>query len=129
MNRKDAEALPWMAQRTRKPWPSKVVWQQDDVTHSRFYWLSLPEGTAAKGQKITAEVNGQTIRISAEGVNQLELRLRDELINLDQPITVEVNGVQRHAGRVDRTAAAIRQSLEERADPATAATASLALKW
>ncbi|MCZ7635845.1 MAG: alpha/beta hydrolase [Verrucomicrobia bacterium] len=43
MNKQDAEALPWMAQFRRQPWPDKVVWQQDDVVHRRFYWLQLPE--------------------------------------------------------------------------------------
>lgn len=129
MNRKDAEALPWMAKRTRNPWPSKVVWQQDDVTHSRSYWLSLPEGTAAQGQKITAEAADQTIRITAEGVKRIDLRLSDALVDLDQPITVEVNGEIRHNGRVERSADAIRRSLTERADPATAATAILPLEW
>ena len=35
MQRKDAEGLPWMAAFDREPWPSKVVWFQDDVTHTR----------------------------------------------------------------------------------------------
>lgn len=129
MNRKDAEALPWMEKRTRKPWPSKVVWHQDDVVHSRFYWLALPEGVAAKDQKITAEVAGQTIRITAEGTNRLELRLHDQLVDLEKPIVVEVNGVQRHSGPVARTVDTIRRSLAGRADPTTAATATLALEW
>ena len=129
MNGKDAEALPWMARFTRNPWPSKVVWHQDDVTHSRLYWLALPEGVAKQGQKITAEAERQTIRISAEGLNRLDLRLHDTLIDLDRTVTVLVNNEQVFQGPVPRTREAIVQSLSQRADPATAATAKLSLKW
>lgn len=129
MNRKDAEALPWMARFTRDPWPKKVVWHQDDVTHSRLYWLALPPGIEKQGQTITAEVAGQNIRISAEGLNRLELRLHDSLVDLDQPITVFVNETQRFQGRVPRTRDTIVKSLAERADLETAATAALLLEW
>src|SRR5688572_18956710 len=43
MNKKDAEAVPWMTQFKRNPWPRKLVWMQDDVVHRRFYWLQIPE--------------------------------------------------------------------------------------
>src|SRR5690606_16640843 len=32
MERKDAEALPWLEKFRRDPWPEKIVWLQDDVT-------------------------------------------------------------------------------------------------
>jgi dienelactone hydrolase len=129
MNRKDAEALPWMARFTRAAWPTKVVWQQDDVTHSRMYWLGVPRGAAKQGQKITAEVTGQIIRISAEELDRLDLRLRDTLLSLDETVTIFVNETQRFQGKIQRTREAIVESLTERADPVTAATATLSLKW
>lgn len=129
MNGRDAEALPWMAKFTRNPWPRKVVWHQDDVTHDRFYWLALPEGAAKQGQTITAEANGRTIRITAEGLTRLTLRLSDALLDLDQPLTVLVNGKPVFKGQVPRTTDAITASLRQRAEPATAATAVLPLKW
>ena len=58
----DKEALPWIKQFARNPWPRKVVWVQTGVTHDRFYWLQLPPGVAQPGQKIVA-----TIRFAAAG--------------------------------------------------------------
>jgi predicted esterase len=129
---KDAEALSWLAQWTRHPWPRKVVWVQDDVTHNRFYWLALPDTVEAKaGQTITAEVNGQTINISvSEGIQQLKLRLSDELLDLDEQIEVNVDGAgQVFQGNVSRTEKAIEESLRGRADPANVATALIEISW
>ncbi|MHA6717854.1 hypothetical protein ACX40Y_00245 [Sphingomonas sp. RS6] len=129
MNRKDAEALPWMAGFTRDPWPKRVVWRQDDVIHTRFYWLEIPEAAAVgEGDTITAEVTGQTIRLSGDVPAGTTLRLSDRLIDLDRPVSVIVNGKRVHDGKVVRTARAIQQSLVERLDPRSAATALLALK-
>jgi hypothetical protein len=128
MNGKDAEALPWMAGFTRDPWPKKIVWLQDDITHDRFYWLKIPDKSATKaGAKITATVDGQTLRLDGELPPQSELRLSDQLIDPDREITVILNGREILKTTVPRTAAAIHQSLEERADPPAAATAVLVL--
>ncbi|MEH3039918.1 MAG: hypothetical protein PGN21_07630 [Sphingomonas paucimobilis] len=128
MNRKDAEALPWMAQFTRNPWPKRVVWVQDDVTHDRFYWLHLPDAAQAKaGDRIDARVEGQAITLDGAVPAGMTLRLSDRLVDLDRPVRVTVNGRRAFTGKVPRTAAAIVRSLIERADPASAATAMLRL--
>ncbi|MHC5026088.1 MAG: transglutaminase domain-containing protein [Planctomycetota bacterium] len=129
MNGRDAEALPWMAAFERNPWPTAIVWHQDDVTHTRFYWLSIAEGTARPRTTIRASVDGQTVTIQVEKITGITLRLRDELIDLDQPITVLVNGQTVHDGLVPRTLAAVDASLRERADHRSAATALLSLQW
>lgn len=128
MNRKDAEALPWMAGFTRDPWPKRIVWLQDDVTHDRFYWLHIPDAAAAKaGDTITASVEGQTITLAGTVPAGTTLRLSDHLLNLDRPVKVIVNGRTAYSGKVARTGLAIEQSMRERADLTSAATAMLKL--
>lgn len=128
MNRRDAEALPWMATFKRNPWPKKIVWLQDDVTHDRFYWLKIPDKAAVKaGQKITGSIDGQTIRLEGDVPAGTTLRLADALVDLDQPVTVTVNDKELPPAKVPRTAAAILQSLDERADLPAAATALMLL--
>jgi dienelactone hydrolase len=124
MNRKDAEALPWMAKFTRNPWPKKLVWVQDDVVQDRFYWLKIPDKSAAKqGQKILASVEGQRIRLNGEIPRGMALLLSDALLDLDEPVSVVVNGKRVSTGKIPRTVAAIRQGLEERLDVPAAASA------
>jgi dienelactone hydrolase len=129
MNRKDAEALPWMAQFTRNPWPKRVIWVQDDVTHDRFYWLRIPDAAAARaGDRIDAVVDGQGITLTGKVPAGTTLRLSDRLIDLDRPVQVVVNGERRFAGKVRRTVTPILASFAERLDASSAATASLTLK-
>jgi hypothetical protein len=128
MNGKDAEALPWMAGFERDPWPKRIVWQQDDIVHRRFYWLRIPDAVPIRErQTIQATVNRQTVELEGEITGDLCLRLSDRLLDLDQPITVRFNGVELFTGRVKRQASAIVASLAERADPPAAATAILCL--
>ena len=128
MNRKDAEALPWMAAFERNAWPQKVVWQQDDVVHRRFYWLQLPDDApVADRQHFTAVVEGQTIRLDGDVPTVLRLRLSDQLLNLDEPVVVLARGQERFRGKVPRQASVILASLAERADPAAVASALIAL--
>jgi predicted esterase len=129
MNRRDAEVLPWMAASTRNPWPKKVVWLQNEVTHDRFYWLELPPGIAQKGQLIRASVQGQIISLESPNVHNVILRLSDALINLDQPVTVVAAGKTVFSGLASRSAAILSQSLEDRADPCSAACAQLKVDW
>jgi len=128
MNKKDAEALPWMAGFVRNPWPEKIVWQQDDVVHRRFYWLELPEDVVIQNRpKIIASVKGQMIRLEGDVPSGIRLRLSDRLLDLDQPLTVMINGRDAFTGRVERNAEAIVNSLSERADISSAATATVTI--
>lgn len=129
MNGKDREALPWMAKNTRNPWPQRVVWRQSNRTHDRFYWLSVPKDQAKGGQVIEARVIRQKIEIKAEGIQQVTLRLSDELLSLDEEVIVIVNGTEKFRGKVTRSVEAIWSSYQERLDPAVAAAAQLNLKF
>ncbi|MFN4873237.1 MAG: transglutaminase domain-containing protein [Akkermansiaceae bacterium] len=123
MNRKDAEALPWMAKFTRKPWPKKVVWYQDDVTHQRFYWLQIPDGVAAKEQKIIAEIIGQKINLTGDAPKGIQLLLSDELLDLDKAIEITINGQKPITVKAVRSLKAIRDALSKQLDPAITPTA------
>lgn len=127
MDREDAKAVPWMAKHTRNPWPKKVVWRQAGRLHDRFYWLGLPKDQLKGGQTVRATVDGQTITLQTEGVAKLHLRLSDQLVDLDRPITVTCNGKQVFEGKVERSVQAIHESLLQRLDPTTVATAKLPL--
>ena len=127
MGGQDAAALPWMAQHTRSPWPAKVVWQQTGRTHDRCYWLAMPAGAAKAGQVVRAAVDGQVIRLQTTGVERLRLRLNDALLDLDRAIRVVLDGEELPAVEVTRSARAIYESLQQRLDPASVATAVIDL--
>ncbi len=129
MNRKDAEGVPWMAGFVRNAWPTKVVWQQDDVVHRRFYWLQVPaEVPIGDRAKLTARVQGQEIVLEGDVPPSLRLRLSDRLLDLDRPVRVMANGKEWFSGKATRQARVILASLQERADPVSAASAWVEMK-
>ena len=123
MEKKDAEAVPWMAGKTRNPWPKKVIWGKSGKRSERFYWL----GGSPKGV-VEAEVKGQEISIKGAGEDELILYLNDELVNLNKPIKVILDGEMFFTGIVERTTEAINTSLERRLDPSMAASAIFEVK-
>ena len=125
MDRKDAEAVPWMAKLTRNPWPDKIVWHQSSRLHDRFYWLALPPGTAKHSLDVRATANKNTIAIDAPDVAKLTVRLADRLADLDQPVKIILNGKTAFDAKVTRQANDILKSLKDHADPVTAASALL----
>lgn len=123
MQLKDAEAIPWMATKQRNSWPKHVVWGKSNPRSKRFYWL---EGIPAA--LTTAKVDGQSISITGSGDAVVTLRLNDQLLDLDQPVSVSIDGKDVWQGRVERTKASIEESLSQRLDPDMAATATLIVK-
>jgi hypothetical protein len=121
MNLKDAESVPWMAKFKRNPWPSKIVWYQDDVTHDRFYWLQIPKAAAGKDKKIVAEVKGQVITLEGDVPAGTRILLSDRLLDLDKPVQVVVNSgpEQMVLPNPQRSVRVIREALAERLDPAS----------
>ena len=119
MDRADAAALPWMAERTRNLRPKYVVWRQDDVTHERFYWLAVdaPE----RGRMITARadrrsVEGQEVTLNDDS-GPLRIRLDDELFDLDAPVRVIRGDEVIHRSTPPRTIGTLHRTLQERGDP------------
>jgi hypothetical protein len=123
MNLQDREALPWMQEKTRQPWPKKVVWVQDDVGHRRLYWLGV-ENNVPAGTTIEGEIVQQAIAIKSDQPAVI-LYLHDSLINLEQPIQVKFNEQLVFEGTVNRSANAITQSLSQRYDKPLIAAAIL----
>jgi len=129
MNRRDAEALPWMAKHTRTMWPKRIVWQQGNVTHQRFYWLQVAPDDAIRGRTIIAHVDGQTIYIESEKTSRITVLLRDDLLDLDQPVSILANDQVVFEGVIQRKAQVIAESLDARNDTRAAATARVSVNW
>jgi dienelactone hydrolase len=129
MQGREAEMIPRMAPWRRICWPKRVVWKQDNVTHTRFYWLERAADAVQPGEIYAAHVEGQTITIETPATGSLTLRLADALLDLDQPVKVVANGKVIFDGQVPRRLAAVEQSLKQSEDPDTVATALLRVKW
>lgn len=123
MDRQDGEAIGWLSAKTRNVWPKKIVWHQDDVTHERFYWLTLPPGVAQAGLTIRAECVGQKISIVAPEGTPVGIRLSGKLVDLSQPVEIVINDKTVFKGTVAAKIGVMAKSLRERGDPASMAVA------
>ena len=130
MQNRESEMLPRMVPLRRAVWPARVVWKQPaDVTHARLYWLERAPDAVKPGELYAAHVEQQTITIEAPATGTLTLRLSDALLNLDQPVKVVAGGKTIFEGPVKRSFGAVIQSLDQREDAESAATALLPVLW
>lgn len=117
MDGEDAAAIPWMAKYKRRRLPRRIVWKQDDVRHARFYWLAVDPETIEGRAEVIANREGANIDVRATGVKQLTALLNDQMLPLDQPITITSHGTTLFAGPVNRSIKVIARTLAERGDP------------
>ncbi len=116
MMRADTVAVPWMAKYKRNPYPTKVVWQQEEVLRPSFYWISAPQRELKRGQRVRLTCQNNVIDITECTYSELTLWLCDELVDLDKRITVRYQGRTLFNGKLHRTRDNMRQSLNERGD-------------
>ena len=117
MSLADTLGINWMSGFTRDPNPEKIVWVQDDVLHSRFYWLGVPDSQKKPRTKITAQRAGQRFDIEETGVDTVVILLNDNIADLDKPLTLSWKGNSLGQTAVDRTTANINESIQAKSDP------------
>lgn len=117
MQRKDTVAIEWMSQFNRNPYPKKVVWKQSSVIHDQFYWLAVPENEAKRDAEVIAFRDGQTIYIEkADLVNNLIIKLNDQMVDLNKKVKVEFQGIVIYEAIPVRNISTIWKSLNKRND-------------
>ena len=122
----------WIASKTRNPWPDRVVWTVRPFDRSvalQNYWLALPAAPDTMPLRLSAAIKNNTVTLSAEtdspgGTSRLPassgrilIRLNDHLADLDQPVTVILNGKPRPPVTVQRSLATMALTMAERGDP------------
>jgi poly(3-hydroxybutyrate) depolymerase len=134
----DRGAVGWMAKRTRTPYPQKIVWVQNGadrpgsnpVRHQR-YWVAIDPAFRrddSGDKRIVAEVSGQNISMEVKGYESVRVRLTDELVNMSEPVTISINGMEAFRGTVERRAETILATFLERKDPTYAFSGEVVLK-
>jgi predicted esterase len=111
----DTTAIPWLSNYSRNPYPTKVVWKQDDVTRNRFYWLKVENSESYS--EITASILDQTISIEKTSVSKFIIQLNDDLINMNKPVIVKYMDKIIFRGIVKRDISILEKSLNEYGDP------------
>ncbi len=103
----DEALLTWLTAR-RRVVPTRFRWRWKRPDHGYAQWIVLtkvdehaPEvGLAVEA--LDTEDDPNTIRIDARGVERLNVYLNDDLVDLDRPVRLDVNGEVRELGLVER---------------------------
>lgn len=129
MDRVDTVAVSWMAKHLRNPFPTDIVWHQEEVLKSSFYWIAVPEEEMERGKEVRLSVKGNNIRIEHCDYTHLTLGLSDELLNLDKPVTVYLNGRKVMKKKVQRSREILEKWIARKGDTAFACAAELELNF
>lgn len=128
MARKDTIALPWMAAFTRNALPKDIIWVQDDILRSQFYWLGTDVTGAKQGMKARVAVAGNNIDVLENTNDVLYIYLNDQLLNLDKKVTLTIGGKQVFSAKVPRNAAIIKETVGMRMDKSLIFSGKLMVK-
>lgn len=128
MDQADTLAVGWMAQYRRNPYPSKIVWRQEEVLHRSFYWISVPENEMERGREVRLSVTGNVINIEKCDYSELLLGLNDSIVNLDKPVKVIMNGRKLIRQKMIRSRVCMEKTLRERQDARYAFDCELEVK-
>ena len=129
MNLEDSIAVPWMAKYKRNRFPDRIVWKQDDVTHKRSYWISLPDEQIKPRGLIIVSKKDQSIDIqNKDQANQIDIMLNDEMVDFDKPVTVSHKGKVIFERKPRRSISEIHRTLKERGDPGLVFSSRLRIK-
>ncbi len=116
MDRVDTLAVGWMAEYTRNPYPTKIVWHQEEQLKDAFYWLKVDKNETARHKEVRISYEGNNIAIEKCDYKRLTICLNDEMMNLDMPVTVTYKGAAVFKGKVKRTRENISRNLVLRQD-------------
>ena len=116
MQKQDAAGVPWMHQHTRRQYPDRIVWKQDDVWHDRFYWLKMAGAVESDSPETVVSLADQTFHIEKVETPKLTILLNDDMLNLDEPIQVKKDGKVIYEGKALRTIQTLIETLLERGD-------------
>ena len=123
----DRDVPAWLATHTRDPYPTTVVWwQNQDARESsnpvrhQMYWVAIDpafkrDKTGTK--KIKAVRDGQSIDLTVDGYDKVMVRLNDTMLNLDEPVTIKVNGKEAFKGKAQRKLSTLVKTFDEKKDP------------
>jgi poly(3-hydroxybutyrate) depolymerase len=117
----DRDMIRTMYPAVRNAAPRELSWEMTDGVVRDFFWLSVPE--PAKGREVEASCHDNRIELTTN-VDRLRLHLDERLVDLDEPLVVQVNGVERtHA--LAPSVETLCRTIARRGDPRLAATARI----
>ena len=92
----EADIWAWMGTNQRNPYPAEAHLLAGSPFPNKAYWVELPRSDGSVVNRIHAKIDRatNTVTVDAEGARHCFLYFNDDLIDLDQPVKVVINGVE-----------------------------------
>jgi len=97
------EVWAWIDEHARNPYPTQLAFSPRTAYSTKAYWVTC-EGidvTTDPRVKVSVDREKNAVAIDASEISTLQLLVNDALLDLDEVITVTVNGKE-HQQRLDR---------------------------
>jgi poly(3-hydroxybutyrate) depolymerase len=93
------EIWAWMQEHPRIANPAKVTLVPGSPIPNKAYWVEIPPIAAEGDMSITAEADrtANSISVTSKGIDTVTLYLNDEIVDLDRPIELVLNGAKQEA--------------------------------
>ncbi|MCA8980375.1 MAG: hypothetical protein H6831_06360 [Planctomycetes bacterium] len=93
---KEEDIWAWMAENPRRPYASEIHLLAGSPFPNKAYWVELPpsDGSVVNRVHGKADRATNTVTVEAEGARYCFLYFNDQLVDLDQPVKVVINGVE-----------------------------------
>lgn len=86
----------WMQEHPRSSNPAKVTLVAGKPIPNKAYWVEIPPVASEGGVVVTAEADREsnTVTVSGTGASTVTLFFNDQLVDLDKPIKLVLNGAE-----------------------------------
>lgn len=105
----DADAFAFLAKHTRKRYPKSfhALFYKYNNANNTFekqqYWLrGIDFNPSGGGTPCDVSVEGNTVTIAAPNLKKADVFLNDEIVDLDKPVTIKLDGETVFEGTVER---------------------------
>ncbi|MBM3498551.1 MAG: hypothetical protein FJX74_07745, partial [Armatimonadetes bacterium] len=94
-------AFPWLVQQSLNRWPRHVRLKSYTYRYDTAFWLQIEEYLRwGEPGEVEATVEGNTIRLTGRNVARVRLSLAEQLLDLQQPVQILVDGREVFSGRL-----------------------------
>jgi hypothetical protein len=99
------QAWEWIGSNPRKAHPEEITFTPKSDYARSVYWLSFVGFQVSEGPRVNAKADRatNTITVDAEKIADIVVYLNDELVDMDKPVKIVVNGTT-HERTVERNA-------------------------
>jgi hypothetical protein len=103
----DEALLAWLKERRRRT-VTRFRWRYKRPDHTSAHWIVVTGPVPAaprlalQVEVLDTEADPNTIRLDAQGIERVRMFLNDQIVDLDRPVRLVVNGDLRELGTIER---------------------------